>query len=118
MATRAHVRQINALDEDDLVILVHTILIDPIRVQPIPPNQRSAPPITNETPKKNSHPQIPTPLPNPLLRRTLQPPLELQVIHTLPDRLAERRTLWHRLLPVPPPHSDPVDQVPLLGLVA
>jgi len=65
----------------------------------------------------NLHPQVTTPLSNPLLGSSLQSPLELQVVDTLPDGFTVSSTLGCWLLPVSPPNSNPVDEVTLLGLV-
>lgn len=53
--------------EDDLVVLVYTILVDPIRVQ---------------------HTQVPAPPTNTLLRHTPQATLELEVVDTLVNGFA------------------------------
>jgi hypothetical protein len=66
----------------------------------------------------NSHSQVSTPLPNSLLRGTLQTPLVFQVVDTLSNGFTISRTLWRRLLPVTPPDPDSVDKIPLLGLVS
>jgi len=77
----------------------------------------STSPSLNNLYSSNSHSEIPTPLPHPFLSGAPQPPLELQMVDPLPNRLAISRSLRCRLLPVPPPHPDPIDQVALLGLV-
>jgi len=113
MSASVHPSEIDyALDEDHLVIFVNTILVDPIRVQPTPIRT-----ISPSAAQRHSHPQIPTPLPNSLLGSTLQPPLILQMVHPLPNGFTISSTLRHRLLPVPLPDSDPIDEVTLLGFV-
>lgn len=111
------------VNEDDLVVLVNTVLVDPVRVQ---------------------HTQVATPPSNTLLRHAPQATLELEVVHTLVDGLAVggtytartrtqrcilsvrrkkrmfgegRRTLGDLLFPVTPPDANTVDNVSLLGLV-
>lgn len=66
----------------------------------------------------DSHSQVSTPLSNTLLSSSLQSPLELQVVDTLPDGFTVSSTLWCWLLSVTPSYSDSVDQITLLGLVA
>ena len=53
--------------ENDLVVLVNAILVNPVRVQ---------------------NTQVPASLANTLLRNTLQTPLGLEVVNTLADGLA------------------------------
>lgn len=65
----------------------------------------------------DSHSQVTTPPSDPLLGSSLQSPLELQVVDTLPDGFTVGSTLGCWLLPVSPPDSDSVDEVTLLGLV-
>ena len=83
--------------QDDLVVLVHTILVNPIRVE---------------------HPQVSTPPSNTLLGGTPQAALVLEVVDTLADGLAVGGTLGDGLLAVTPADTDAVDDVALLGLVA
>ena len=64
------------------------------------------------------HSQVSTPLSNTLLGSSLQSPLELEVVDTLPDGFTVGSTLWCWLLSVTPSDSDSVDEVTLLGLVA
>jgi hypothetical protein len=52
------------VDQNDFVVLVDTILVNPVRVQ---------------------HPQVSTSLPNSLLSSTSQTTLELEVVDTLSD---------------------------------
>lgn len=85
------------VDEDDLVVLVHTVLVDPVRVK---------------------HTQVAAPLANTLLRNALETPLGLEVVDTLADGLAEGGTLGGLFLAVTAADTDPVDHVALLGLVA
>jgi hypothetical protein len=104
------------VNEDNLVIFVDTILIDPVGVQ---------------------HPQISASLANTLLCRAPKTTLELQVVNTLADRLAvgstcamqelsrfkpclhriEKRTLGHRLFAVTAPDADTVYDISLLGFI-
>lgn len=63
------------VDEYDFVVLVHTVLIDPIRVQ---------------------HSQVATTTANAFFRNTLKATLELEMVDTLADRFAICRT-WTRI---------------------
>jgi len=85
------------VNEDDLVIFVDTILVDPVRVQ---------------------HPQISASLANTLLCRAPETTLELQVVNALADGLAVGSTLGHRLFAVTAPDTDTVYDVALLGFIA
>lgn len=57
--------------EDNLVVLVNTILVHPVGVQDT---------------------EVTAPLANTLLRNTLETPLGLEVVDTLANGLTERRT--------------------------
>ena len=57
---------LDSLDEDDLVVLVHSVLVDPVRVQ---------------------DPQVGTSTTDTLLGGGLKTSLELEVVDTLPDGL-------------------------------
>ena len=103
------------VNEDDLVVLVNTVLVNPVRVQDT---------------------QVAASLANTLFRNALQAALGLEVVDTLADGLAvgstykiqlqklfpltspSKRTLGDLLLAVTPPDTDTVDNVALLGLVA
>jgi len=85
------------INEDDLVVLVNTILVNPVRVQ---------------------HPQISTSLANTLLRCAPETTLEFQMVNTLANGFAVGGTLGHRLFSVTAPDTDTVDNVALLGFVA
>lgn len=82
--------------QDDLVVLVHTVLVHPVRVE---------------------HPQVTTPSTDTLLRRASQSTLVLQLVHTLVDGLSEGGTLVDGLFPSTPTNTDTVHDVTLLGLV-
>jgi hypothetical protein len=108
----------DSLDEDDLVVLVDSVLVDPVRVQ---------------------DPQVGTSTTDTLLSGGLEASLELEVVDTLPNGLTvggtcssashishpmltlrnshNRLTLGSGSLPVTPPDPDSVDDVSLLGLV-
>jgi len=110
---------LDSLDEDDLVVLVHSVLVDPVRVQ---------------------DPQVGTSTTDTLLGGGLETSLELEVVDTLPDGLTvggtcvsshrtsvhpslhrfstARLTLGSGPLPVSPPDPDSVDDESLLGLVS
>jgi hypothetical protein len=105
-----------ALDEDDLVVLVDTVLVDPVRVQA---GIISACPDTlpHHSIRTNSHSQVSTPLSNSLLGSAPQTSLVLQVVDTLSDGFTVGGTLGSRLLPVSSANTDTVDEVALLGLV-
>jgi hypothetical protein len=85
------------VDKDDFVVLVNTILVHPVRVE---------------------YPQIAAPLSNTLLSSTPQSTLELEVVDTLADGFTEGSTLSDRLFAVTAAHTDTVDDIALLGLVA
>lgn len=68
--TYSLVRRVN---EDDFVVLVHTVLVDPVRVE---------------------HTKIPASTTDTLLRDRAKRALEFEVVHTLSDGLAKRRTLF------------------------
>lgn len=105
------------VNEDDLVVLVHTVLVNPVRVEDA---------------------QVAAAATNTLLGRAPQSTLELEVVDTLADGLAvgstclkspislswrqqeytgKQRTLRHRLFPVSAAHAHTVDQVALLSFV-
>lgn len=88
---------VRGVDKDDLVVLVDTVLVDPVRVE-------------------NS--QVATSPGNPLLGGSLQTPRRLEVVDTLPDGLTVGSTLGSLLLPVTPPDPNTVDEVALFGLVS
>jgi len=85
------------VNEDDLVIFVDTILVNPIGVQDS---------------------QITTTPANTLFRDTPQSSLRLEVIHTLMDGFPIGGTLGDVLLAVTPADTDAVDNVPLLRFVS
>ncbi len=87
----------HSLDKDDLVVLVHTVLVDPVRVQ---------------------DPQVTTPPTDTLFSGGPQTPLELEMVDTLPDGFTVGSTLWCWLLAVTTTNSNSVDEVTLLGLVS
>ena len=103
------------VDEDDLVVLVHTVLVDPVRVE-----DTEVAAATADT----------------LLSNATETALGLEVVDTLADGLAvgstykiqlqklfpltspSKRTLGDLLLAVAAADTDTVDNVALLGLVA
>ena len=85
------------VDEDNLVVLVNTILVDPVAVQ---------------------HTKVSTPASNTLLGDATKAALELEVVDTLANGLAVGRTLGDVFLAVAPADTDAVDNIALLGLVA
>jgi hypothetical protein len=85
------------VDKDDLVVLVDTVLVHPVRVQ---------------------DPEIATSATDTLLCCALKTALRLDVVHTLADRLSVGSTLGGLLLAVAAADTDTVDDVALLGLVA
>jgi hypothetical protein len=87
---------VRRVDTNDLVVLVDTVLVDPVRVQDA---QVSAPPADT------------------LLGGSPEAPLELEVVDTLSDGLTVGGTLGDGLLSVSSSDSDSVDDVALLGLV-
>ena len=85
------------VNEDNLVVLVDTVLVDPVRVE---------------------HAQVATLAADALLGRRAQAALVLEVVDTLADGLAVSGTLRDVFLAVTPADTDTVDNVALLGLVA
>ena len=85
------------VNEDNLVVLVDTILVYPVGVQDT---------------------KVTAPLANTLLRDALQTTLGLEVVDTLADGLAVGRTLGDWLLAVTTADTDAVDNIALLGLVS
>jgi len=88
---------VTRVNEDDLVIFVYTILVNPIRVQ---------------------YPEVTTASANTLFRDTPQSSLGLEVVHTLTYGFAIGSTLRDVLLAVASANADTVDNVSLLGLVS
>lgn len=84
------------VDQDDLIVLVGSILVDPVRVQ-------------------NS--QVGTSSSNSLLSSSSQRSLVLELRNTHVSGLTVGSTLGHRSLSATSSHSDSVDNVSLLGLV-
>jgi len=84
------------VNEDDLVILVDTILVNPIRVQ---------------------YSKVTATPADTLLRDAPQSSLGFEVVHTLTDRFTIGGTLRNVLFAVTPANADTVDNVSLLGLV-
>ena len=84
------------VDENDLVVLVDTVLVDPVRVQDT---------------------EVTASLADTLLRNALKTSLRLQVVDTLADGLAVGGTLGDLLFAVTPAYTDTVDDIALLRLV-
>lgn len=84
------------VDADDLEVLVHTVLVDPVGVKDAEVTALAA---------------------DTLLSGSTQRALVLQVVDTLVDGLAVGGTLGDRLLAVTTADTDTVDKVALLGLV-
>jgi len=84
------------IDEDDLVIFVDTVLVNPVRVQDS---------------------QVTTTSANALFRNAPQSSLGLEVVHTLMDGFTIGGTLRDVLLAVTPADANTVDNVSLLGFV-
>ena len=85
------------VNKDDLVVLVDTVLVDPVRVK---------------------DPQVAAPPADTLLRNAPQAALGLELGNTLTDGLAVGGTRGDVLLAVTAADTDTVDNVALLGLVA
>ena len=85
------------VNEDDLVVLVHTVLVDPVGVQDA---------------------KVAAALANTLLSNTLETALGLEVVNTLADRFTVGSTLGDGFLAVTTSDTDTVDNVSLLGLVS
>lgn len=85
------------VDENDFIVFVDTILVDPVGVQDTKVTAASA---------------------NTLFSSRAKATLVLQVVDTLPDGLAVGSTLRHRLLAVTTTDTNAVDDKALLGLVA
>jgi len=85
------------INENDFVVFVDTVLVDPIRVQ---------------------YSQVTTAPTNTLFGNTPQSSLRLEVVHTLMNGFTVGGTLRDVLLAVTPADADTVDNVSLLGLVS
>jgi len=85
------------VNENDFIIFVDTILINPIRVQ---------------------HSQVTTAPTNAFFRNTPQSPLGLKMVHTLMNGFTVGGTLRDVLFAVTPADADTVDNVSLLGFVS
>ena len=104
------------IDEDDLVVLVGAVLVDPVAVQDT---------------------KIGAAATDTLFGGGFERALVFELIHTLVDRLAYRKlsalralvnciafvhtecgTLWHRPLSSTSSHADAVDDITLLGLIS
>jgi len=85
------------VDEDNLVVLVDTILVNPVGVQDT---------------------QVAASAANTLLSGGSKGPLGLELVDTLVDGLAVGGTLGGGTLPVSSADTDTVDNVSLLGLVS
>ena len=90
-------RLVAGVDADDLVVLVDTVLVDPVRVK---------------------DPQVAAPPADTLLRNAPQAALGLELGNTLTDGLAVGGTLGDVLLAVTATDANTVDHVALLGFVA
>lgn len=88
-------RLVRRVDEDHLKVLVHAVLVDPVRVE---------------------HTKTTAAASDTLLGSRTQRTLELELVHTLVRGLAERGTLVNGLLAVTTANTDTVDDVSLLGL--
>jgi hypothetical protein len=85
------------VDTDDLKVLVHTVLVDPVRVE---------------------HTQVGRLSSHSLFGSSSERSLVLEVVHTLVHGLTVGGSLWHRLLAVTTADTDTVDDEALLGPVA
>ena len=85
------------VDEDDLVVLVHTVLVNPVRVE---------------------HTQVAAAAADALLRNALETALGLELVHTLVGGLAVGSALGSGSLAATAADTDAVDHVALLSLVA
>lgn len=85
------------INEDHLKKLVCRIFTNPVSVQDS---------------------QSPTVTPRSFLSHRLQAPCKLELVNTMMDGLAVGRTLRHRALAATAAHTNPVDDITLLGLVA
>jgi len=85
------------VNEDDLVIFVDTVLVDPVRVQDS---------------------EVTTTPADALFRNTPQSSLGFEVVHTLMDGFTIGGTLRYMLLAVTPADPDTVDNVSLLGFIS
>jgi len=84
------------VDQDNLIILINTVLVDPVRVQ-------------------NS--QISTPPTDSFLGNTSETSLGFEMVYTLAHGLAVCGTFRDMLFAVTPPDTDTVNHITLLGLV-
>jgi len=85
------------VNEDDLVIFIDAVLVNPVRVQ---------------------YSQVSTTSANTLLCNTPQSSLGFEVVHTLTDGFAIGGTFRDVLLAVTPADADTVDNVSLFGFVS
>ena len=83
---------VHRVDHDDLKVLVHRVLIDPVRVE---------------------HPQAAAPPSHSLFSYAPQVALELELGDTLVDRLSVDDTFAHRALAAAAADADAVDNVAL-----
>ena len=86
---------VRRVDQDDLVVLVDAILVDPVRVE---------------------HAEVAAATGDALLGGGAERALELELVDTLVRRLAVRGTLGHGALAVTAADTDAVDDEALLGL--
>jgi hypothetical protein len=85
------------VDEDDLVVLVGRVLVDPVRVEDA---------------------EVSAAATDALLSGGAERALVLQLVDTLVGRLAVGCTLWSRSLAAATANTDAVDDIALLSLVA
>jgi len=85
------------VNEDNFIVLVHAILVNPVRVEDAKITAASS---------------------NTLLSGASETTLEFEVVNTLADGLAVGGTLGNGLFPVTAADTDTVDEVTLLGLVS
>jgi hypothetical protein len=84
------------VDQYNFVILVDTVLVNPVRVQ---------------------HTQISTSSTNSLFGNAPKPSLRFEMVDTLVHRFAICSTFGNMLFAVTPPDTNAVDNIALLGLV-
>ena len=90
-------RLVARVNADDLVVLVNTVLVNPVRVQDT---------------------QVAASLANTLFRNALQAALGLEVVDTLADGFTIGSTLGDWALAATATNTDTVDDIALLGLVS
>lgn len=105
---------VRRVDKDDLVVLVDTVLVDPVRVKP----RSQLETLDRSQVGLYAHTEVAAAAADTLLGGALETTLVLEVVDTLADGLAVGGALGDRPLAVSAADTNAVDHVALLGLVA